>query len=191
MKTYFQILIFTMSLTFLSCNYNSNKSSISISQKTNDTTTNAINSKSDKNSFIRELKKNRVCMTDSQRADILVSGDFFESKGSKKNDYILYINYLLDHSYEGFDEAITQYTYSMFLKYPSKFKELDYYSSSLNEKQKETLLHNLAIQLISELIFKDSIANISETDFGKMFPYLKDHDCIKYYSKIKNENHKK
>jgi len=186
MNVYLKIIFFIISLMLLSCNFNANKNSKI--QKNNDKVVKENKYEAEKMSFVDELRKNRECMKDSQRADILVSGDFFESKSSKKNEYILYFNYLLEHSYEEFDETITQYTYSMFIKYPSKFLELDYYRLFLNGSQKEVVLYKITNQLSSELIFKDSISNVSETEFGKMFTFLKDHGCIKYFTRMKNES---
>lgn len=186
MKTYTKIILFIISSILFSCNSNGNK--YSNIQKKKDTTFNENVSVDKNSSFVNELRINRECMTDSQRADILVSGNFFDSKSSKKDEYIVYFNYLLEHSFEGFDEAITQYTYSMFIKYPSKFSELDSYRLFLNERQKEVVLCKITNQLSSELVFKDSIANVSETDFGKMFPFLKLHGCVKYFTKMKAES---
>lgn len=186
MKIYITIIFFIISTILLSCNFNGNQSSHI--QKIKNTGNKENISSDGKLSFIDELRKNRECMTDSQRADILVSGTFFDSKLSEKDKYILYFNYLLEHSYEGFDEAITQYTYNMFKKYPSKFSELDSYILFLNKRQKEVVLCEITSQLSYELVLRDSITKVSETDFEKMFPFLKEHDCVKYFTKIKNEN---
>ena len=97
MNVYIKIILFIISSMLLSCNFIDDKKSKI--QKNNDKVIKENKFVAEKMSFVDELRKNRECMTDSQRADILVSGDFFESKSSEKNEYILYFNYLLEHSY--------------------------------------------------------------------------------------------
>ena len=185
MNSYLKIILSTITLLMLlSCNYNADKRSNIQNENAAFKRQKYVN---ENVSFADQLSKNRECMTDSQRVNLLVTGDFFESKSSKVDDFLMYLNYLLDHSYEELDEAITQYTYSMFTNYPSKFIELDYYRLSLNKKEMEDILRKITILLSSELIFRDSIANTSEADFAKMFPYLKEHNCIKYFTRMKVE----
>lgn len=136
--------------------------------------------------FVKLILENKKGMTDSVRVLKVIDGVFFEQSSSTAFDYVLLFNYIDKHENEEFDEAISQYLYEMFTKYPEKFIEFDYYLKKMAPKDQTNIMSSLVSSLsYSYLSFCD--IDCSEVNFFLKFPYFSKRVYAKFFRQV-NEN---
>lgn len=174
----FKFILFCLLITLISCNTKSKESNSLNSENI---------SKSDSADFISALNKNKKEMTGTTITETLYNSNFFKSNSSEEKEYILFFNYYIDNIYGNLSEGMGNYTYKMFVNYPSKYLEMNHYLSFLNKEQKDSILQNITIHLTNELYFRDTIQNVDKTDFAKMFPFLNQDKYLNIFEEKKNE----